>query len=313
MCFFTGFDLTIECYYILPWWLNRGISSWILPTVSGQPPHLITGHDKDTIMHYYKFNLDAYASHTAHLEPMEDLAYRRMLDLYYRTEAPLPSEVEQIAKLIRMRTHCDCIESVLREFFVLESDGYHNTGADKELGKVYQRSASARASAEARWNKKNNKNKDLKKDANAMRTQCESDANGMLPKTELLTTEDSIKGAPAPVKSANKNLKLVDFKNAGLPNELCEDFIQHRKNKKAPVTRTAMRAICQEAVKANMTLEEVLQEMLNRGWTGFKADWVNDQKTYIERKQDYLDAEAKVRFKTLLSATPEELDAWGLN
>lgn len=34
-------------------------------------------------MNYFPFHVGDYAAHTAHLEPLEDLAYRRMLDAYY--------------------------------------------------------------------------------------------------------------------------------------------------------------------------------------------------------------------------------------
>jgi uncharacterized protein YdaU (DUF1376 family) len=44
-------------------------------------------------MNYYPFHVGDYAAHTAHLEPMEDLAYRRMLDAYYLRESPLPVDV----------------------------------------------------------------------------------------------------------------------------------------------------------------------------------------------------------------------------
>ena len=39
-------------------------------------------------MHFYSFNIGDYASHTRHLTPMEDLAYRRLLDIYYLHEQP---------------------------------------------------------------------------------------------------------------------------------------------------------------------------------------------------------------------------------
>ena len=39
-------------------------------------------------MHYYSFNIGDYASHTRHLTAIEDLAYRRLLDLYYLHEQP---------------------------------------------------------------------------------------------------------------------------------------------------------------------------------------------------------------------------------
>ena len=34
-------------------------------------------------MNYYPFHVGDYIAHTAHLHPLEDIAYRRMLDLYY--------------------------------------------------------------------------------------------------------------------------------------------------------------------------------------------------------------------------------------
>lgn len=134
-------------------------------------------------MHYYQFNIGDYASSTQHLDPIEDIAYRRMLDLYYSKESPLPKDVDQIARLIRMRSHKDSIAIVLDEFFTKEKDGYRNKGADKALEKVYKKSEAARKSAEARWNK----NKDLEsceRNANASETQCDEDADGMLPNTQ---------------------------------------------------------------------------------------------------------------------------------
>ena len=130
-------------------------------------------------MHWYEFRISDYVTSTQHLDDMEDLAYRRMLDLYYREEGPLPADVKQIARLIRMRSHTESIENVLQEFFVLDADGFRNISADKQLEKIYKKSAAARKSAEARWQKKKEKEcldnaNASKKDANALETQTES-------------------------------------------------------------------------------------------------------------------------------------------
>lgn len=141
-------------------------------------------------MHYYQFNIGDYASSTQHLDEMEDLAYRRMLDLYYQKELPLPEDVKQIARLIRMRAHCECIESVLQEFFELTDDGYINRGADKVLEKAYSKSESARLAAQARWDKKRKTEQQV--NADAMQTHSENNAGAMppithnpLPKTQI--------------------------------------------------------------------------------------------------------------------------------
>ena len=84
-------------------------------------------------MNYYPFHLGDSAAHTAHLEPLEDLAYRRMLDAYYMREGALPADPTEIARLIRMRQHQSEVESVLCEFFVKSDDGWHSKRADQEL------------------------------------------------------------------------------------------------------------------------------------------------------------------------------------
>jgi uncharacterized protein YdaU (DUF1376 family) len=107
-------------------------------------------------MHYYQFNIGDYKSHTEHLSEMEDLAYRRMLDWYYLHQSPLPLDVQEISRQIRMRTHCDCIEAVLKEFFQQTPQGWFNSRADKEIEafkkKRKQASEAGKASAKRRLN-----------------------------------------------------------------------------------------------------------------------------------------------------------------
>jgi uncharacterized protein YdaU (DUF1376 family) len=118
-------------------------------------------------MHYYQFNIGDYQSHTSHLSDMEDLAYRRLLDWYYLHELPIPLEITEISRQIRMRSHSDCISIVLQEYFERTADGWIHHRANKEIAKIGEKSEKASASAKARWNKK---------DANALPTQSDSNA-----------------------------------------------------------------------------------------------------------------------------------------
>ena len=90
-------------------------------------------------MNYFPFHIGDYAAHTGHLEPMEDLAYRRLLDLYYLREAPIPADIMVTAKLIRMRTMVDAVETVLREFFELSESGWSHGRADEELNRMREK------------------------------------------------------------------------------------------------------------------------------------------------------------------------------
>lgn len=61
-----------------------------------------------------------------------------------------------------------------------------------------------------------------------------------------------------------------------LTDEFWQDFLSYRKQKKAPVTERVVSLLRKEAKTAGWKLEEVINEMMVRNWTGFKADWVKD-------------------------------------
>ena len=165
-------------------------------------------------MHYYTFKPKDYMSKTAFLEPMEDLAYRRMLDHCYLTENPLPEDIEEIAMLIRMRSHTDSIKTVLHYFFELTPQGYVNDYVARELFAYQSKSLKAKASADARWKKERNKIKDINQDksqcignANALRNECEWNANQQpLTNNDKPTTINNITSDKPKKKPAMKTL-----------------------------------------------------------------------------------------------------------
>jgi len=205
-------------------------------------------------MHYYQFNIGDYKSHTEHLSDLEDLAYRRMLDWYYLHESPLPLETSEIARLIRMRTHTDCIAVVLQEFFIRNENGWTSHRADQEIARAGEKSTKASESAKARWSKH--------KDADAMRTHSESNA-----------TQDTI---PNTQDTEHKKKATVVATPYGVDDSVWQDFVKHRKAKKAQVTQTVIDGIQREADKAGWPLDAALRECITRNWQSFKADWVKD-------------------------------------
>ena len=202
-------------------------------------------------MHYYQFNIGDYQSHTAHLTEIEDLAYRRLLDLSYLHEKPLPDDIDQIARLIRMRSHSDCIAVVLREYFVRTDEGWVNERVLREIELVNAKSQKARDSALARWQ------------AKAMRTHSEGNA-----------TQDTI---PITQDTEHKKKATVVATPEGVSQSVWDDFIKHRKAKKAQVTQTVIDGIAKEAQKAGWSLDDALRETIVRNWASFKADWVADK------------------------------------
>ena len=82
-------------------------------------------------MIWYKFHIGDYLTHTVHLSDAEDLAYRRLLDLYYMSEKEIPLETESVARKIRL--DLDITESVLDEFFERTETGYFNNRCHAEV------------------------------------------------------------------------------------------------------------------------------------------------------------------------------------
>lgn len=62
-----------------------------------------------------------------------------------------------------------------------------------------------------------------------------------------------------------------------------QEFLEHRKSRKAKVTPLVMEIIAKEAQKAGWPLEDVLKEIIVRNWQSFKAEWVNNSKFAFEQ------------------------------
>ncbi len=70
---------------------------------------------------------------------------------------------------------------------------------------------------------------------------------------------------------------------SGVSEGVWNDFQRLRREKRAPLTETALQGIEREATRAGITLEEALRTCCERGWQGFRADWLRDQPMRKER------------------------------
>lgn len=199
-------------------------------------------------MHYYQFNIGDYASHTRHLDLLEDLAYRRILDLYYLHERPLNGDAAFVAKQIGMRDEAAIVRDVLNEFFEKTDEGYVNGRADKEIAhyhsKIEQASRAGKASAERRLNARST------------------------------DEQPNIKQETINIKQETKKKATAVAMPEGISQSVWDEFIAHRKAKKAKVTQLVIEGIGKEASKAGWSLEDALKETIVRNWQSFKADWV---------------------------------------
>lgn len=85
------------------------------------------------------------------------------------------------------------------------------------------------------------------------------------------------KGEPAkPQKKSRSRQNQID-RPQDVPEQLWSDFLTLRKQKRAPVTQTALDGFRREAAKANITLAQAITISLERGWQGFNAAWVKPE------------------------------------
>lgn len=152
-------------------------------------------------MNYFPFHIGDYAAHTGHLEPMEDLIYRRLLDAYYLREGPLPAEVQSTAKLIRLRSMASDVESVLKEFFELTEAGWMHRRCEAEVTKMQDKQAKARDAAQQSVNSRKAaaERRLAEQQANAERTLPSGLTDVQLPTpTPTPTPKNKDMGAEAP-------------------------------------------------------------------------------------------------------------------
>ena len=93
-------------------------------------------------MHYYSFHVSDYIHDTAHLSNDEDLAFRRLLDLYYTQEQPILNKTQEVARRIRMVSNLDAVKIVLSEFFTFDevNDCWRHKRCDETIA-AYQAKA----------------------------------------------------------------------------------------------------------------------------------------------------------------------------
>lgn len=208
------------------------------------------------MMHYYQHHIGDFIKDTTNLDDHQLATYLRMLWTYYTEEKPFDDDIESIA--FAMRSDEKTVRLLLRHFFEKPVDKWHHNRCDREIAKYHAKSESASKSANARWN-----------NAKAMRTHTERNPNEPV----LDANQEPITNNQKP----KKEKATVVATPVGVSESVWLDFVALRKSKKAPLTNTAIQGLMREADKAKMTLEQVMSTCCERGWVGFKSDWMIGQ------------------------------------
>jgi len=223
-------------------------------------------------MHFYAHHIGDYIAHTRHLSPLEDIAYRRMLEFCYLTERPLSDNLSTIARQIGMREHEKEIQLVLEEFFILGADGWINDRVEREIEKYRANIDAGKRGAAKRWS---------------------SPPNGLPIATPLASpmpphADPNTNHEPLTINHKPLTKKRNTEYNAppdGVAVDVWHDFLKLRKAKRAPIGKTVVESIWREANKAGITLEDALQMCVERGWSSFRSDWLKPSHLVVAKGQ----------------------------
>lgn len=215
-------------------------------------------------MHHYPFHASDYMMCTAHLSLEEDAAYRRVLDLYYTTESPIPNDNRAVSR--RLRVSEVLLASVLDEFFFLHENAWHNKRCDAEIA-AYQ----------------------AMKERNA--------SNGKLGgrplKSERLPKNNRAVNSGNPLvthSKANQEPRTKNHSNPIVPSgtdELFERFwlaYPNRKNKKGAAKAWA---------KLNLVENDLRVAAIRRGLVAWKQndEWTKDGGRFVPHAATWINAE----------------------
>jgi len=133
---------------------------------------------------FYRFFLGDYLRDAAHLSLLEHGVYRRLIDLYMTAGEPLPFDLQRLYRVLHAtsKEEQQAVQQVIDEFFRMDGPILRNHRCDLEIGWQDAVAAKAAGSANARWKSKLEQNQSdiCDRNADALRTQSERNANGML-------------------------------------------------------------------------------------------------------------------------------------
>ena len=104
------------------------------------------------------------------------------------------------------------------------------------------------------------------------------------------SSSSSSSSSPSSSSTSSTQKKNTVAPPNGVTDSVWQDWVKLRKEKRAAVTQTAIEGIEREARKAGVSLQSALETCCARGWTGFKADWLQgktEQKSFAEKDYDF--------------------------
>lgn len=261
-------------------------------------------------MHYYQFNIGDYAKATRHLSNTEDLAYRRLIDLYYDKEQPLIKDVSKLSRLINMRENHEEIKTVLEDFFTETEEGYQQSRIDSEIANYHAKADAARANGKKGGRPRKAKANPDETEGKAKKTQSVNLANpyeteGKAKKSESKANHKPITNNQEPLTT--NQLKKTSPAKAG--NDVLEIF-NYWKEVMKKNNSSILNAKRDKAIKARLqegyTVEQIKLAILGCSMTPHNMGQNNNGKRYDDLELICRDGVQIERFASNSNQQPQQ-------
>lgn len=218
-------------------------------------------------MHYFKMNIGDYAKKAGRLSMLEHGAYTLLIHACYDRER-FPT-IDEALEWCWVRTDEEeaAVKFVLGKFFTLVDGVYVQNRIQEEIDKYHENVLTNKRIATEREEKRREK-------ARTVHETC-STVNEPPPNQEPRTiNQEPLTKEPIKEKIIKKEIdpelkKLLH----DVDDQVITDFSILRKQKKAPITESAVNGLRREAAQAGIDLQTALITCCQNGWQGFKAEW----------------------------------------
>lgn len=238
-------------------------------------------------MQRYKISIQDMREAVFRLSDMEELCFRRVVDLHCHIGGAVPDNMEWISARVGIRV--DIVQRVVQCCFFPEKDGWVLPWMMEQIAAHKSRQAVNRENGRNRWNGKEQIASESLANRYLSLPLAHAPASKDLsyissseelihdPQSTCISHEEEDKKKNVRTHAPKRTCALAE-KPDEVNQQTWDDFMAQRKTMRAPLTKTALNGIIREASKAGWNMEDALSECVVRGWRGFKSEWVSKNK-----------------------------------
>ena len=246
-------------------------------------------------LYFYQHEISRWALETQGLSLAHVGAYMRLIDRYLSTEKPIKT---QWVSLAFGSDDARIANEVLAAFFEPAEnpeEGWIHPEFAKEIAAYQARAVINKANGKRGGRPRKAKETELvsagfsdESEGEAKKSLTQELNNSITREPIDIERADALSAqAQAPASTPVRRRKTSGVSSVekpdDIPAQVWSDWLQIRKAKRLPLTKTAWDAMLVEAEKVGYSAEELVRCCVERGWASFKAQWLINEREKNER------------------------------